>query len=64
MYSNYLNNMIYEGIDKFEYKIQKISSRSLERILNELGQEGWELIMIDEDNYIFKRKVTEVLINE
>lgn len=56
--------MIYEGIDKFEYKVQKISSISLERVLNELGAEGWELIMIDEENYIFKRKVTEFLINE
>jgi hypothetical protein len=56
--------MIYEGVDKFEYKVQKISFRSLEKTLNELGSDGWELIMIDEDNYIFKRKVTEILINE
>lgn len=56
--------MIYEGIDKFEYKVQKISLRPLERTLNEFGQEGWELIMKDADNYIFKRKVTEILINE
>jgi len=55
--------MEYQAYDKFEYKSQTISFRSLTRILNELGQEGWELIDMEKNNYdngrfcLFKRKL-------
>jgi hypothetical protein len=50
---------------RFEYKVfQKMTLLKSERKLNELGEEGWELVAIQNDsgfggggaNYVFKRE--------
>ncbi len=67
--------MEYQAYDKFEYKIIRMSSydRDLEKKLNELGKEGWELISFNKDEdslnkqLILKRKLicyNTDLINE
>ena len=40
---------------RFEYLIKIAPSL---KILNELGSEGWELIVISEDKFYFKRLVS------
>lgn len=32
--------------------------------LNTLGQEGWELVCIDQDIFIFKREIPESIFDE
>jgi len=61
--------MIYQGIDKFEYKYIKLGispQRSVD-ILNSEGADGWELIKLFEPlmggdifRGLMKRKITEV----
>lgn len=68
--------MEYQYFEKFEYKIVRMSpyDRDLERKLNELGKNGWELISFNKDKdedvlyrqLIFKRKLNcaKDIINE
>lgn len=44
---------------KFEYKCLSIWSgkRGVERILNEYGQEGWELVAVYSIYYYLKREI-------
>lgn len=51
--------MEYQAYDKFEYKVIRISSydRDLEKRLNELGQEGWELVSINKDEDVWNRQL-------
>lgn len=57
--------MEVQYFDKFEYTVEYFSGYSISKIvskLNELGQEGWELISINKENngkvyYLFKRKL-------
>jgi hypothetical protein len=67
--------MEYQYFEKFEYKIVRMSpyDRDLERKLNELGKNGWELISFNKDEdglnkqLILKRKLicyNTDLINE
>lgn len=57
--------MEVQYFDKFEYAVEYFSGYSTSKIvskLNELGQEGWELISINKENsckvyYLFKRKL-------
>ncbi|MEK4787330.1 MULTISPECIES: DUF4177 domain-containing protein [Bacillus] len=51
-------------MEKFEYKkvdFQKLTRPHHSELdvnkLNELGAEGWELVMIDSGEYVFKRKI-------
>ena len=63
--------MIYQGIDKFEYKYVKLSispQKSID-ILNSEGAEGWELIKLfdplmggDIFKALMKRKITEIKV--
>lgn len=41
---------------KWEYKIEQMSSSSLDR-LNELGKEGWQLVAVVQTIYYFKRPI-------
>ena len=54
--------MELQTYDKFEYKQEKCNSFNLIRMLNNLGNEGWELVHIstsDIGNYelLLKRKI-------
>lgn len=51
--------MEYQAYDKFEYKVIRINSydRDLEKKLNELGQEGWELVSINKDEDVLNRQL-------
>lgn len=53
--------MEYQTFDRFEYKIVKLISYKLEEQLNTLGKDGWELISIQNDQGIFKRKLDCVI---
>lgn len=57
--------MEYQMYDKFEYKVKNVSNYSsdLEKELNNLGQEGWELISFSNSRLILKRKL-QCLITE
>lgn len=47
----------------FEYKVERLGQLSitnLQRKLNDLGKDGWELVVLEHDCYIFKREVTNV----
>lgn len=47
----------------FEYKVERLGQLSitnLQRKLNDLGKDGWELVALEHDCYIFKREVTNV----
>ena len=49
----------------FEYKeLNKKEQYITSEDLNRLGQEGWELVMCDSGNYIFKREITDTLNND
>ena len=57
-----MSNIEYQTFDRFEYKQVIIDDYQLMRILNELGNDGWELINISKTavgntNYLFKRKI-------
>ena len=50
----------------WEYKVVEINEFNLEQLLNELGQQGWELCGLREDNFVFKRGFVQtypVIIN-
>ena len=44
-------------MQRWEYKVTKVNFvQELEDALNELGDEGWELVLVDEYlNLVFKR---------
>lgn len=51
-------------MDEFEYKLvddyfvrSEFSSKLSVGKLNDLGRQGWELVMKADDKYIFKRKL-------
>ena len=48
-------------MEKWEYKVVDIPGdiRTKETRLNELGQQGWELVCCNGNYYIFKRKVIQ-----
>lgn len=49
--------MEYQSFDRFEYKFERITYNPIVK-LNELGNDGWELIQIsNNDTYILKRKL-------
>ena len=39
----------------YEYKVIKFNSINLEKLLNEFGQQGWDLCGIHENTFIFKK---------
>lgn len=42
----------------FEYKVISISfGKGCEKKLNELGSEGWELVQIIQNDFIFKKRI-------
>lgn len=45
---------------RFEYKISKYDCDllGLKPILNEMGNDGWELVAIKDEHWIFKRERT------
>lgn len=52
-------------MEKWEYKIEKLfmnNKNKAETILNELGEQGWELINVNQGHtflsYTFKRKIS------
>lgn len=53
--------MEYQSFDRFEYKIERLNSFNIITKLNELGQEGWELIQIKDEKYLFKRKLSCII---
>ena len=57
-----MSDIEYQTFDRFEYKQVIIDDYQLIRILNELGDDGWELINISKTltgntKYLFKRKI-------
>lgn len=42
---------------KYEYKHKTFSKENLTKKLNQLGREGWELILIKDETYYFKREI-------
>ena len=55
--------MVLESYDKYEYMWPNLSGYTLKAILdkfNQLGQEGWEVIIFSLDNCqaLLKRKIT------
>lgn len=47
----------------FEYKVENLSQLSmfnLQKKLNDLGKDGWELVCKDALFYIFKREVNNI----
>lgn len=61
--------MELQGFDKFEYQVKSfrdIRVSDLTNKLNEIGQEGWELVNIINNSigtilYVFKRKLTCII---
>lgn len=61
--------MELQGFDKFEYQVKAfrdIRVSDLTNKLNEIGQEGWELVNIINNSigtilYVFKRKLTCII---
>lgn len=51
---------------KFEYTLVSINTVSLidiEKKLNKYGKDGWELISIYQDKFIFKREINEIILS-
>jgi hypothetical protein len=46
---------------KYEYKTGQFFDNHL---LNVLGQEGWELICVNQNNFIFKREIPESIFDK
>ncbi len=50
-------------MDTFEYEVINVKHArekgmlSLQNLLNKMGKRGWELVGIDGDHYIFKRRL-------
>jgi hypothetical protein len=46
---------------KFEYKIisVRMTNKKSERELNELGEQGWELVSVNESYLYLKREITK-----
>jgi hypothetical protein len=46
------------NMDKWEYNVQDIqlTGNELVNTLNRMGQDGWELILVDGRSFYFKRK--------
>ena len=42
---------------KYEYKIEEIFVKGNTKIMNKLGQEGWELVSVYNSNMYFKRQI-------
>lgn len=61
--------MELQGFDKFEYQVKAFRdtrASDLTNKLNEIGQDGWELVNITNNSigtilYVFKRKLTCII---
>lgn len=55
---------------KWEYKVMQVEKQDLEKILGDLGNQGWELVAADKPTYsakhhcIFKRPMIAEVNNE
>lgn len=50
--------MSFTVATKFEYKVVAIPYEQLEKRLNVLGSQGWELVAATSDHWYFKRRKT------
>ena len=53
--------MEYQSFDRFEYKIERLNHYNPLSQLNQLGNDGWELVLKIDGKYLFKRKLMCVI---
>lgn len=53
--------MEYQSFDRFEYKFERLNAYNPLIQLNELGQNGWEVVQKIGDKFLLKRKLVCVI---
>ena len=62
-YSQEDSDLVYvNGV--FNLAMHQTAVKNLVTFLNELGEQGWELIKVDDEKYFFKREVSDALAAE
>jgi hypothetical protein len=49
---------------KFEYDVRWVDSHKVQKVLNEMGANGWELVAVSNSDCYFKREIAQQVLNE